>query len=134
MKTIYSSVVAFLFVLAVAPFTGKANIIDNKETVAVSEKQVSVQYAGSADNNMVFHVTFNNPEAQKFTLIIKNEEGEVIYQRQFNDVHFSKSVHLLKEDAEVNPTFIVRVGNQKIERSFKESGDTGYMQEVTMGK
>lgn len=135
MKTIYSFVAALLMVITVAPLATKANTINGKEIVALTAKQVSVQYAGSKEDSKVFHVTFDNPEAQKFSLIIKNDEGDVIYQGQFSDVHFSKSIHLLSEEAEMNPTFIIRVGDQKSVHTFKANSNAGgYTEEVTAGK
>lgn len=118
MKAVYAAVLA----LMIAPFAGKANTRSEKETAVVTEKQVSVQYAGASTNSVVFRVAFENPTLAKFTLIIKNEEGDILYQGKFNDEHFVKAVHLLKEESDMNPTFIVRAGDSKVERSFKVTG------------
>lgn len=126
MKTNYRFTIALLAAMVSALFSVTANAANNtkEEAVAVLEKQVSVSYAGNEDNSVVFRVAFENPNAQKFTLIIKNEAGDVLYNGQFNDAHFSKAVHLLKDQAEMNPVFIIRSGNQKVEQAFKVSVDS----------
>lgn len=119
MKAIYF--LATVLTLMTAPFISKAgyNEKNEKEAAVVTEKQVSVQYAGASSNSVVFRVSFENPAAAKFTLIIKNDEGDILYQGKFNDEHFVKAVHLLKEESDMNPTFIIRSGDSKVERTFK---------------
>lgn len=122
-------VVAFLVVCA--PFVTKAATNNEKEAV-LTEKQVSVQYAGYNDNSVVFRVKFDNPTAQKFSLIIKNESGDVLFQGRYSDSAFNKAVHILKDEAEMNPTFIIRVGNQKIEQTFSVSSNTDVVEDVVV--
>ncbi|GGH62250.1 deoxyribodipyrimidine photolyase-like uncharacterized protein [Filimonas zeae] len=133
MKTVYCAVIAVLVSL-VSVNTSKANNNKDKETVAIAEKQVSVTYTGYNDNSVVFRVAFENPTAQKFSLIIKNEAGDVLYQGSYSDTSFSKAVHLLKEDSEMNPTFIIRVGSQRIERTFKVNSTSSSTEEVVVVK
>lgn len=131
-----SAVAKFAFtalVIAVMAVGAQAAEKNEKETL-VSAKQVSVQYAGYNDNSVVFRVKFDNPSAQKFSLIIKNEAGDVLFQGRYSDTSFSKAVHILKEEAEMNPTFIIRVGNQKIEQTFSVTSNTDVVQEVVVTK
>jgi len=132
MKTVYCAVIAVL--VSLASVSAKANTNKEKEAVTVAEKQVSVEYTGYNDNSVVFRVAFENPTAQKFSLIIKNEAGDVLYQGSYSDKNFSKAVHLLKEDSEMNPTFIVRVGSQRIERTFKVNTTSTASEEVVVVK
>lgn len=136
MKTNYRSVIALLVVLATAVFTAKANTIADasKDAATVLEKQVSVKFEGNADNSVVFRVAFENPTAQKFTLIIKNDAGDVLYNGQFTDAHFSKAIHLLKDDSEMNPVFVIRSGNQKVEQAFKVSVNALNEDEVVVNR
>jgi hypothetical protein len=111
------SVAATAFVLLVSN-PSNANPIKEKGTTKISEEQVSVNYVGANDNSLVFRVQFDNPTAQKFSLIIKNDVGEVVYQEQFTDVRFAKAIHLPKDEGEIHPTFVIRTSNQQVERSF----------------
>lgn len=131
------SVVGFAaFAMLVAtPAISKANN-DSKEkekkAAVVAKSQVSVKYAGSNENSVVFRVQFHNPTAQKFSLVILNHEKEVIYSGRYSDVHFSKTIHLLKEDEEMNPTFIIRVDNQEIANSFTVNGSADIPEDVVV--
>jgi len=55
------------------------------------EQAVSVNYVGATENNLVFHLEFNNTSAEKFWLIIKNDAGVVVFQQAYKDAHFSFS-------------------------------------------
>jgi hypothetical protein len=83
-----------------------------------TEQQVTVKYVGATDNNLIFHLEFDNKTGEKFYLIVKNENGDIVYQNSFNDVHFEKNIRLPKQDYEMQPTFIIRTATEQIERKF----------------
>lgn len=116
------SIIAAAFVLMISnPLTSNANGINNdKKPASLKDEQVSVQYIGTNDNHVIFKVEFENPTAQKFWMIVKNDAGEVIYHKQFSDVHFSKSVYIQKDEADmIHPTFVIRNGNNEVVRQFE---------------
>jgi len=110
---------AAVVILVSNPLTSQANGggINNKKA-SLTDEQVSVKYQGTSDNNIVFKVEFENPTAEKFWLIIKNDNGDVVYHQQFTDAHFSKSVFFQNTDSEIHPTFVIRNGNNEIVRQF----------------
>ena len=110
---------AAVVILVSNPLTSQANGggINNKKA-SLTDEQVSVKYQGTSDNNIVFKVEFENPTAEKFWLIIKNDNGDVVYHQQFTDVHFSKSVFFQNTDSEIHPTFVTRNGNNEIVRQL----------------
>jgi hypothetical protein len=113
---------AAVVILVSNPLTSQANgggINDKK--ASLTDEQVSVKYLGTSDNNVIFKVEFENPTAQKFWLIIKNDAGDVVYHQQFTDAHFSKSVFFQNTDSEIHPTFVIRNGNNEIVRQFAVS-------------
>ena len=65
--------------LLATPFSSNATK-DKGKVTAITEDQLSVQYTGSNDNSVMFRVKFQNATAQKFSLIIKNDVGDVVYQ------------------------------------------------------
>lgn len=122
---------AAVVMLIASPFNSKAS--DNKDKiVAVSKSQVSVKHTGTNEKSIVFRVQFHNPTAQKFSFIIKNDAGDILYSGQYNDVNFSKTVHLLKEEQEMNPTFVIRTNSQSIENSFLVNTNTAATEEVVV--
>jgi hypothetical protein len=100
------------------PLASLANGGGTEKTASLTEAQVSVKYLGTNDNGVIFKVEFENPTAEKFWLIIRNDNGDVIYRQQFNDAHFSKSVFFQNTDSEIHPTFVIRNGNNEIVRQF----------------
>jgi hypothetical protein len=114
-KTLAAVAVTLVFTIAspLASFAGEGG-----KNTTLKDDQVSIQYVGSSDNQVVFHVDFENPTAEKFWLIIKNDAGDVVYRKQFSDVHFSKSICVVKEDREIRPTFVIRNNNNEIVRKF----------------
>ena len=114
-----SVAVAAVVILVSNPFTSQANGGgNNNKKASLTEDQVSVKYLGTNDNNVIFKVEFENPTAEKFWLIIRNDAGDVVYHQQFSDVHFSKSVFFQNTDSEIHPTFVIRNGNNEIVRQF----------------
>jgi hypothetical protein len=114
--------VAAVVILVSNPLTSQANGGgNNNKKASLTDEQVSVKYLGTNDNNVIFKVEFENPTAEKFWLVIKNDAGDVVYHQQFSDVHFSKSVFFQNTDSEIHPTFVIRNGNNEIVRQFAVS-------------
>ena len=108
--------VAAIVLFVSNPLTSQAN--GGKKTAILNDEQVNVTYVGTNDNSVVFRVELENPTAAKFWLIIKNDNGEVVYRKQFSDAHFVKSVYFQKEEADIHPTFVIRNGENEIVRQF----------------
>jgi len=111
-KTLTAAAVAVVF------FASNALANDGGKKTGLTDEQVNVKYIGSTENQVAFRVEFENPTAEKFWLIIKNDAGDVVYRKQFSDVHFNKSVYVLKDEAEIRPTFIIRNSANEIVRQF----------------
>jgi hypothetical protein len=113
---------ASVVILIGNPLISKANGGGNDKKTSPLEAQVSVSYQGTADNHIVFKVEFENPTAQKFWLIIKNDNGDIIYHHQFTDTKFAKNVCFENTDTEIQPTFVIRTSdNVDVVRQFQVS-------------
>lgn len=125
MKTV-AKIIAVALTAAVVvvsnPLTTFANGGKNEKKAAGNEEQVSVKYQGTTYNAIAFKVEFDNPTGEKFALIIKNDNGDVVYHQQFSEAHFSKNVYIENADSEIQPTFIIRTANNaEIVRQFQVS-------------
>jgi hypothetical protein len=124
MKTIFNSrVVKAISVAALAavffisnPLASLANGGKN-DKAKLNDEQVTIQYVGANESHVVFHVDFQNPTAEKFWLIIRNDAGDVVYRKQFSDAHFSKSIYF-ENEGEIRPTFIIRNNSNEIVRQY----------------
>jgi len=129
-KAVFALVAAVVLFVS-NPLTSQAGMIKNKKTATLPESQVSVSYVGSNENNVIFSVKFENPTAARFWLIIKNGAGEIIYRQASNDVHFSRAIYLEGSESKMNPTFIIRKGNEESVHSFAVSLSTTEQVSVT---
>jgi len=111
------SVIASVLLLSLASASVNAAPIIEK-IISPVDQAVSVNYVGATENNIVFHLEFNNTAGEKFWLIIKNDAGDVVYQQAYKDAHFSKTIRLPKEEGEMHPTFVIRTANDQVERKF----------------
>ncbi len=89
-----------------------------EKIVSPADQLVSVYYAGSNDNSVIFHIEFENKTGEKFWLIVKNDNGDIVYKSAFTDSLFEKNVRLTREESEMHPTFIIRTANDQVERKF----------------
>jgi hypothetical protein len=105
-----------LVVIVSSPLVTKANGGGTK--ASINDEQVSVKYVGTDDNRVVFQVQFDNPTGEKFALIIKNDNGDVVYHQQFNGTHFAKNVYFENTDEDIEPTFIIRNAKNEVVRQF----------------
>ncbi|MBN9384647.1 MAG: hypothetical protein J0H74_28090 [Chitinophagaceae bacterium] len=111
-KTLTVAAVALVF------FASSAFANDGSKKAGLTDEQVNVQYVGSTQTQVAFRVEFENPTSEKFWLIIKNDAGDVVYRKQFSDAHFSKSVFVLRDEADIRPTFIIRNSAGEVVRQF----------------
>ena len=118
LKVIAVALTAVLFLFG-SPLTSKANDGGAKKSPSITEAQVSVTYQGISDNSLVFKVDYENTANEKFWLIIKNDNGDIVFHQQFSDAHFSKTVFFQNTDTEITPTFVIRTNNNEIVRQFQ---------------
>jgi len=112
-----ASVLAAAALLTLGTAKANANPFIEK-IISPTDKEVNVTFVGTTDNSLVFHLNFDNKSGEKFSLIIKNDAGEVVYQATYNDIHFEKNIRIQKEDSEMHPTFVIRTSTEQVERKF----------------
>ena len=120
MKTVAKAIAVALTALVVIvsnPLASQAN--GGSKKVTLNDDQVSVKYVGTTDNKVVFQVAFENPTGEKFSLIIKNDNGDIVYHQQFNETHFAKNVYFENTESDIAPTFVIRNANNEIVRQFR---------------
>jgi hypothetical protein len=111
---------AALVILVSNPLASRANGGDNNtKKTAFADDQVTVKYIGTNENNVVFQVQFENPTGEKFSLIIKNDNGDVVFHQTFNETHFSKNVYFENAGSDIQPTFVIRNANNEVVRQFR---------------
>ncbi len=119
-------------VLMAVPFQTKANT-GNLEIIS-DNNQASVQYIGTVDNALIFSVRLDNINGDKFTLVIRDENGHELYSREYNDKNFSRKIKLVKSDDVSRYSFVIKSVNKELEQTYAVSTETKIIDEVVVTK
>lgn len=105
-----SAVATSVVLLVSNPMSSFADSIKKEQP---NDTQLSVTYTGSNSKTVAFHLTYENVKGEKFTLVIKNEAGDVVYEDTFSDVHFDRNFFIDVTENRINPTFILRTDDKE---------------------
>ena len=70
--------------------------------------KASVKYVGSSDENLLFHVNYNNVNAKAFSIVVTDENNEVIYTAVVNAKNYQKTFALPKSLDLNNISFTIK--------------------------
>lgn len=134
MKTnaIFSAVRKSFLVAAIAAFTIPATAGTIKSVDPV-ESTASVKYIGKQEQSMVFNVKYNNTNASKFFVTIKDDDGVTLYQGAFTDNAFDKKFSLPKTDSR-KVVFIISDRKNNYSESFEITTETRFVEDVVVKK
>lgn len=125
-----STVVSRLFVslLLIASTFGTASA----QTAANEDpKAASVKYLGVQDDLLVFHVQFENPNASKFSVIIKDFDGTTLYNDSFSDRKFDRKFKLAKSDGN-KLNFVISERKGSFSQTFEVNTATRVIEDVVV--
>lgn len=86
---------------------------------------------------LVFKVHINNQNADNFTLTIKNDDGNVLFSKSFNDSNFEKQIRILKNDEYNNASryyFTVTSSNKNLEETYVINTKVQTVDDVTINR
>jgi hypothetical protein len=83
---------------------------------------------------IVFNVAYDNPQGNKFLVTIKDQDGNQLYQRFYNDKSFYKQFKLPRTDKD-KVVFIIRNGQEApVVKTFAVNVNSRFVQEVAIKK
>jgi hypothetical protein len=91
--------VAFILITMVlvnTPFAGNANSSDSVKKL--NENATTVKLAASDNSTLAYNIKVNNASGEKFTLVIHNQEGEIVFIKSYTDKSYSKQIRLERKD------------------------------------
>jgi hypothetical protein len=120
--------IAFFFVVGTA----------NAQSIATAAVEkglpAAVKCLGIQEDMVIFNVSYSNPTGSKFTVAIKDQEGNPLYQSVFNDKDFYKQFRLPKSDKS-KITFVIRNGREMdIVRSFEINVNSRVVADIAIKK
>ena len=119
--------------LACAPAQTKANAKSTIEILS-NENTATVQFEKSTDNAYILNVNVKNPKADKFTLVIEGEDGQVLYSKDYTDVNFKKQIKILKTDDSNRYNISIRSANKELQNTFSIAPVTKTVDDVVVTK
>lgn len=66
---------------------------------SLTTTSATVRHIGNPPGSAVFQVLYDNPTGERFTVIIKDMEGAVLYQDRYSDRKFDKKYQLPQEQS-----------------------------------
>lgn len=119
--------------LAIAAITIPATALTTP-TVDPVEETAAVKYIGSEAQTMLFNVKYNNVNASKFIVTIKDQDGITLFQSAFTDVVFDKKFSLPKGSDASKILFTISDKKNNYSESFEISTETRVVEDVLVKK
>ena len=117
---------------AVTSITTSTAVLANDDKNNVKSE---LKFIGNITNQPVFHRVLDNIAAQDFTVIIRDERGNVLYRYSSNDGSFSKKFQLNTEDIGDDAVrFEITTGKNQKPVVYEVNRNTKVVQEVVVSK
>jgi hypothetical protein len=115
-------------------FAGNA-AINHHNIELLSSGNSIVQFTGTTSDALLFKVHINNEKGDNFTLTIKNNAGDLLFSKSFNDVDFEKQFKVLKGDQENERYFFtISSNNKNLEDTYVISTTLRTVNDVAINK
>ncbi len=99
-----------------------------------SNNKPEVAYSGYQDGMLVFNVVYKNLSGEKFTLKVKDSNGDIIYIQDFTDKNFNKRF-LMARDLETDHfTFVISKKGSATAQTFKVGITTKVLENVVVSR
>lgn len=115
--------------LTLSSFT-PANASDKSEKASPAQ----VTYVGAENNLLTFNVNYDNVAEENFVLELIDDQGQLLYQKKYNDKSFSKKILLRNLGETTKISFIIRVGKDTISQKFDIASQVKTVEEVIVTK
>jgi hypothetical protein len=97
-----------------------------------SDKNAEVKYLGNSEDAVLFKISYDNPNSNKFFVSVMDAEGTTIYQGSFTDKKFDKRFKLPVTEKN-KLTFVIR-NTKEIELKETFEINTRYVEDVVVTK
>ena len=117
-STISKSIWSFLIAFFVFGATTQ-QVFANPATNPIADKAAEITYKGLQENKLAFNVSYQNELAQKFQLIVKNDQNEVIYLKDFEARPATVRILFSEVPQNCKLTFLIRTGKKEVSKAFE---------------
>ena len=120
---------ASLFITAHA----KANTVLTNNAPHVDStitSKLDLKYVGITNDGLEFDVKYNNISGKYFTFVIKDENGDILFEQSYNNKQFIKKVQLPQVGDVKSLTFIIVSDRNKLMQSKEVKITTNIIEDV----
>ena len=122
-----------LFAFVLVSFLPKSVAANEKDPI--TSTAAIIKYLGVVEQKLLFNVDINNVNAERCTITIQDEAGEVLYRQEFKETRFVKTFGVNKEElAGRNLVFILNKGKAKQEQVYQISTTSRVVEDVNVAK
>ena len=94
----------------------------------------TIKYLGTQDEMILFNVSYANADGSRVQLLVKDEQGNLLYQSSFTDKAYNKQYWFPKSDNN-RLVFIIRDGREAdILKTFEVNVSSRYIHDVAVKK
>jgi len=129
-KIISRKILTAAIVTGSSAVDASAENISNKMEIVSSNIQSHVEFKGASDDAFLFDVKIENPDADKFTIEIRDDNGKIVLSKNYSEKNLVTEIKLSNKELTAHYNFIVRAENKEPEHTFVVSINTKVAQEV----
>ena len=110
-----------------------ANLVkyaDGESTIDSIKNKLEVKYLGNNNSNLEFDVRYNNLKGTKFYFLVKDEDGDVLFEKEYNSKQFHKKVQLAKVDDIKKLSFSIVMDNESVVQTKEVAIKTQFFEDV----
>lgn len=122
------------FMLLTAFLFGGMNVSAQQATKQKPANEVVVKHQGSIGNKEYFSVKFPNVKGEKFSIRVKDGDGNVIFRNTFQEKNFDKSFQFDKLVDRSKLTFTIRTLKDNAEQVFVVNSKVFTVEQVEVTK
>lgn len=129
-KGLYSKSVKFTATVFLM-LSGFSAIAQN-EKITEEVKSTNIYHIGNDKENLFFRVIHKNEEGNKFSVVVRDENGSALFQNVYTDKDFDKKFMLPRTSAKV--TFIIRDLLEDKSQHFTINTNVRVVEEIIISK
>ena len=95
---------------------------------------VEITYVGSIDFKPVFQIDFDNQDAAEVNLLLRDEDGTIIYSELVKDKKYSRKIQLENIDRNARITLVLRSKKGTQSQVFEINKSTKVVENVVVAK
>jgi len=120
----------FFSMQASAASTVRFNEGGDKSIDSAKSNKLEVKYLGSKNDNLEFDVHYNNLKGNSFDFVVKDEDGEVLFEKAYSNKQFHKKVELSKIDDLKKLSFSIVSDNDNVVQTKEILIKTQFVEDV----